>query len=194
MKTHRIITHICILSAVVAAVLAGSAQASSLLSGYGGPGQGNQAVLGSALIKGPKGGGGSSGASSGAGSGSSSSAGVESSTTPSASDTVSGSGSSSQSSGGSSAAGSRSGKSSRSGGLSRRSARTGSGQRTSRATASVQSFYPAAERVPAGQQGGVLGLSVTDLVYIILAAAALALLAMLTRRFGQASSREGASG
>ncbi len=45
------------LSAAVPAV----ADAGSLLSGYGGPGQGNQAILGSALLNGRAGGGGSTG-------------------------------------------------------------------------------------------------------------------------------------
>ncbi len=58
-----------ILAVAVSAALPAGAQAGSLLSGYGGPGQGSQAVLGSTLINGP--GGGSGG---GAGSGSASGA------------------------------------------------------------------------------------------------------------------------
>jgi hypothetical protein len=59
--------------AVTLLVLAGSALApamavaGSLLSGYGGPGQGNQAILGSALLNGPSGGGGAGGRGSGGG-------------------------------------------------------------------------------------------------------------------------------
>jgi hypothetical protein len=208
MKTHRIITQICILSAVAAVAIPGSAQASSLLSGYGGPGQGNQAVLGSALLKGPKGGsGGSSGSSDSLGGGSSGSSnssdssgnsssgsGVEGSSTPSAS-AGRGSGTSSGHAGGSSGNGSRSVGSNRSGSSSsRRSGQTGNGQARQRATASAQSFYPAAERVPSGQQGGVLGLSATNLLYVILAVAALALLAVLTRRLGETSPRESTGG
>ena len=41
-----------------AALAPASATAGSLLSGYGGPGEGNQAILGSALLGGPSGGGG----------------------------------------------------------------------------------------------------------------------------------------
>lgn len=44
-----------------------SAFAGSLLSGYGGPGQGNQAIIGSALLNGPSGGGGSGSGGSGGG-------------------------------------------------------------------------------------------------------------------------------
>jgi len=56
------------LTAVAAAVCCAPAQASSLLSGYGGPGQGSQAILGSALIGGRGGGSGSGGAQGGNGS------------------------------------------------------------------------------------------------------------------------------
>jgi len=44
---------------VAAACMPIAAQANPLLSGYGGPGQGNQAILGAALLKGGGGGGGS---------------------------------------------------------------------------------------------------------------------------------------
>ena len=58
-------TSILILTTLAAFLLCGVAvaSASSLLSGYGGPGQGNQAILGSALLNGPsnRGGGGSTG-------------------------------------------------------------------------------------------------------------------------------------
>ncbi|MCW3067686.1 MAG: hypothetical protein JWL67_311 [Solirubrobacterales bacterium] len=50
-----------ILAVALAVALPSSAGASSLLSGYGGPGQGNQAILGSALLNGPSGGGGGGG-------------------------------------------------------------------------------------------------------------------------------------
>jgi hypothetical protein len=47
--------------ALAAALVPGSASAGSLLSGYGGPGEGNQVILGSALLGGPSGGAGSGG-------------------------------------------------------------------------------------------------------------------------------------
>src|SRR5438876_10100556 len=71
MTTHRTPDQIAIrgLAAALAllALAPAAANAGPLLSGYGGPGQGNQAILGSTLLGGP--GGGSSGAGAGSGSG-----------------------------------------------------------------------------------------------------------------------------
>jgi hypothetical protein len=63
MKSHRKITSIIALAVTLSVFAPASAPASSLLSGYGGPGQGAQAILGSALLNGPsgRGGGGSGG-------------------------------------------------------------------------------------------------------------------------------------
>src|SRR5437879_8345365 len=74
MKRHRTITSLAALAAlVVSMAIAATAHASSLLSGYGGPGQGNQAILGSTLLGGGSGGGGGGpAATSGEGTGSSS--------------------------------------------------------------------------------------------------------------------------
>jgi hypothetical protein len=49
------------LTIAAAALVPASASAGSLLSGYGGPGEGNQAILGSALLGGPSAGAGSGG-------------------------------------------------------------------------------------------------------------------------------------
>lgn len=57
MTSHRTISLTLALLAVLVASAPSSAFAGSLLSGYGGPGEGNQAILGSALL----GGGGSAG-------------------------------------------------------------------------------------------------------------------------------------
>ena len=54
------------------------------------------------------------------------------------------------------------------------------------------SFYPAAERIPPGAQGSTIPRS--DIVYIILGAAILVSLGLLTRRAGGDSRREGAGG
>ncbi len=54
MKRHRMIVSILVLVPVLAAVTQASALANSLLSGYGGPGQGSQAILGSSLLNGPR--------------------------------------------------------------------------------------------------------------------------------------------
>jgi hypothetical protein len=62
MGSRRLTTTITALALLVLAVtglFSAAADAGSLLSGYGGPGQGNQAILGSALINGPSGKGGS---------------------------------------------------------------------------------------------------------------------------------------
>jgi hypothetical protein len=62
MRRHRaIITTATLLVAGVVGTIPATASAGSLLSGYGGPGQGNQAILGSALIGGSSGGGGTGG-------------------------------------------------------------------------------------------------------------------------------------
>jgi hypothetical protein len=58
MKSHRKITPLIGLVVALSALVPASATASSLLSGYGGPGQGTQAILGSMLLNGPSGGGG----------------------------------------------------------------------------------------------------------------------------------------
>src|ERR1700744_2162094 len=64
MTSHRTILSILTLLAVMPAAMPSSAQAGSLLSGYGGPGAGSQEILGSTLI----GGGGSTGSGGSAGS------------------------------------------------------------------------------------------------------------------------------
>ena len=66
MNTHRKIIPIAALAMAFAAVAPASAPASPLLSGYGGPGQGTQAILGSTLLNGPSGGGGGAATGSGA--------------------------------------------------------------------------------------------------------------------------------
>jgi hypothetical protein len=53
MKSHRKITPLIGLVVTLSALVPASATASSLLSGYGGPGQGTQAILGSTLLNGP---------------------------------------------------------------------------------------------------------------------------------------------
>jgi hypothetical protein len=62
---RRLIITTAALLLVLIASSAALAGANPLLSGYGGPGQGNQAILGSTFINGSSGGGGASGGSSG---------------------------------------------------------------------------------------------------------------------------------
>jgi len=52
MTSHRTILSILTLLAILAAAIPSSAPANPLLSGYGGPGEGSQATLGSALLGG----------------------------------------------------------------------------------------------------------------------------------------------
>lgn len=63
------ITRVTFATLALAVAAPAGAQASSLLSGYGGPGTGSQAILGAALIGGGSSGGGSSGGGSGGGGG-----------------------------------------------------------------------------------------------------------------------------
>jgi hypothetical protein len=182
MKSHRIIIYIGVLLAVAVA-LPGSALASPLLSGYGGPGQGNQALLGSALVNGPKGGGGSSGSTT------STDTGIAESESSSEGQ-VSGAGSGSSKGGGT-------GSSSRSSSAGRSSSHAGAGKAApgrSPTQAAAPSFYPAAERLPADSQGGSLGLSATDVLLIVLAAALLVSLGLLTRRAGGSGGRQSTGG
>jgi hypothetical protein len=65
MRRHRVITTAALLALALA--LPATAHAGSLLSGYGGPGQGNQAILGATVIGGAAGGGSAGGGSSSSG-------------------------------------------------------------------------------------------------------------------------------
>lgn len=170
MKAHRTIIFIGGLLALAVALPSG-ALASSLLSGYGGPGQGNQAILGAGLVNGPKGGGGSGGSSN------------------STSDSST-SGSGSASAPASSSAGSTKGgsESSGSGRSARRSGGKSSQEDAPKASSSARGLYPASERIPAGQQAGALGLSSADIVFIVLALGLLVFIGLLTRRLAQTSA------
>lgn len=67
MRRQRLTITLTLVGLVVSALAATAAAAANpLLSGYGGPGEGNQAILGSALLGGPTGGGGSTSGGAGA--------------------------------------------------------------------------------------------------------------------------------
>jgi hypothetical protein len=180
MKRHR--TIICIGGLLVAfsASMPAAASASSLLSGYGGPGQGNQAILGSALLNSPKGGGGGS---AGTSDSSTSLAAEPSERSSGSANTETGSGAqpAPRGSGGSGKESSSGARGSSKGGAQRK----GRGRSRTGQPAVAASFYPASERVPASQQGTALGLSGDDLLYIVLGAAALAFVGVLTRRLSR---------
>ncbi|HEX8715292.1 MAG TPA: hypothetical protein VF706_06950 [Solirubrobacteraceae bacterium] len=189
MRSHRTTIFIGAFCATLAVAAPVPAQASSLLSGYGGPGQGNQAILGSALVNGPRGGGGGSGSSS---SGSSGEAG-SSQAAPSGEGATSGG----ATGGGGAGSGKGSSGKDKSGGASAPraggQARTGGGATAEgkSKTIGAASFYPASERIPAGASNGTLGLSGGDLALIVLGFAALAFIGVLTGRIARAGAARG---
>ena len=153
--------------AVLSLATAAPAIAGSLLSGYGGPGQGSQAILGSQLLNTPSGRGGSNGAGSSAstqGAGSTAGTGNEART-----------GTSLGKARGSATAKLPAGKQSK-GATGRSQSQRGS--RTA-APASATAADSASVSSP------TLGLSGADLLYILIALGALASTAVLTRRFAR---------
>jgi hypothetical protein len=174
MKKHRKIISIGCSLVALSAALAPTADASSLLSGYGGPGQGSQAILGSALLNGPSGGGGA-----GTGGGSQGANGspmvavgrVTSSRTGVTTDATR------------PTAGGR-----------HRAPRNGEREGRREKAAVASSFYPASEKLPAGQQSTALGLSSEDIVLVILAACAVVLIAVFVRRLARPSRQGGIGG
>jgi hypothetical protein len=165
MTRHRTIIPLFGLLLALCLAVPVAAQANPILSGYGGPGQGNQAILGSALLNGPSSGGGGGGS---AGSGASGESG--SLATP----TSAGSGRA-----GRGAASKQSPAHGQSG------AAAGTVQRIVSSHVDASSAYLAAERGHAVGQSGALGLTGQDLLLMILVLAALALAAVFTRRLTQ---------
>jgi hypothetical protein len=168
MTTHQRITSILLFAALVAAAVPGTAAANSLLSGYGGPGEGNQAILGSALVNAPKGSGGSGGS---GGAVVSQTSGTQSSGAQSGETAPQSTRKSSGSSKGS--AGRRGGGA--------RATKTAHGT-ASQAAQGDSVIYPAASRESTTGGSRALGLSGADFVYIILALGVLALTGFLTVR------------
>jgi hypothetical protein len=162
MTRHQRTISILLFVALLAAVIPSAALANSLLSGYGGPGAGNQAILGSALLNTPKGGGGG-----GAGGG-----GQVSSSQPTES-------ASSQTGDVAGASKSASGKRSKRRAASTKRGDRGVPTRTSRGGAVI---YPAASSEVTTGGSRTLGLSGADFAYIILALGVLALTGVLTMR------------
>jgi hypothetical protein len=163
------------------------AQAGSTLSGYGGPGEGNQAVLGSALTGVHRGGG--SGPSSTAPSNGSAAAEVGEAGAGSTSAASSGRGGAA-SSGSQGSAPVGGGGSAPAGGESRPA--SGSGESSPRQSPAARALYPATERIPAGGQGTVLGLTGQDLLYVILGLVVLLFVGGSTCRLGGSTRSAGA--
>jgi hypothetical protein len=180
MNRHQRITSVLVFVALIAAAFPGAGLASSLLSGYGGPGEGNQAVLGSALLNAPKGGGGGGG---GAGAGS----------------LGSGQASSGQSGEAAASPGAKAGATSKrathKGSSGRtRSAKPAAGGGTAQASHTRAVIYPAASREVTTGGSRALGLSGADFVYIILALGVLALTGLLTVRLTRTTVARGRDG
>jgi hypothetical protein len=175
-RSTRAAIALTLLVLFVSAVGPTAADANSLLSGYGGPGQGNQAILGAALVGGRSGGGSTGGGSTSGGSGGESFSGLAG-----ADGEASGSHSSEAraNTGGSARAGAASG-----GRLSATEANSGGAVSTSGSSA-----YPHRSGRSASQaessSSSALGLSGADVLYILLALGVLILTAVLTRRLAR---------
>jgi hypothetical protein len=186
MKSHRKISLTTALLAVLAVVPA-SASANSLLSGYGGPGAGNQAILGSALI----GGGGSAGSSGSSGSTGSSSGGGAGGGGEAASGGASGQGQEAGVEG--AAAGEGAGGQAVGGEAGSRRGRGGRGKASGGAARaySVRPLDDASK--PASAGSGELGFSAADFGYLILVLAVLGATGLVTRRLARAQIPAGGS-
>ena len=148
---------IALLAALTAAAPA-AARANPLLSGYGGPGQGSQAILGATLLNGPSSGGGSAGT-------------TGSSTGAAATGTPGGHASGHSSSTNAAAGGTRA-----------------NGAATKASGAARRPYSDGAVSPAALRGSGSLGLSGTDVVYIILALGALGFTSVLTKQLTQTTT------
>jgi len=168
LRRHRVIRATVIAVAALCLQATSASASSTLLSGYGGPGQGNQAIIGAALIGGGGGSGGSSGSeSAAAGANGSAPASIVLPRTPSKTTAR--------------------GRSHRSA-TGRRAKPTSSGA-ASGSNGSTRPATPAAAR----STGGALGLTGSDLLYVILAFCVLVGTALLTVRLsGRSGSPAGA--
>jgi hypothetical protein len=183
MTNHRTILMTLISLTVMSCATPSSVLAGPLLSGYGGPGEGNQEILGSALL----GGGGASGGSSGL-TGSSGSTG---SSPGAAAETAGGQSGRSQSNG--PATGS-SGHGSTSGGRPKGAVRgrgADSRDNTTESSGGDIRAYPVSSSRSIPGASDTLGLSGADLAYIFLTLCALAFTGVLTKRLAQAVGPEG---
>jgi len=180
MKTRRFIDMTFLAAALAfAAVLPASASAGSLLSGYGGPGQGNQAILGAALVNGPTGRGGhGSGGSGGSGAGAQ---GGGASSLAVAAVPAAGAGGTIVVAGSAAAHGSHA--------LARGGRGSSAGHPRAGTTAAGSQRQPVASAAAVSETsvagGPALGLSDADLLYILLALGVLLLTGVLTRKMAQ---------
>jgi hypothetical protein len=174
MTSHRTILMTLISLTAMSFATPSSVLAGPLLGGYGGPGAGNQAILGSALL----GGGGSSGGSSGS---TGSSPGAAAETAGGQSGRSQSNGSVTGSSGLSSTTASRRSRGSARGGA------ASSRDNTAESSGGAARAYPVSLSRSTPGASDTLGLSGADLAYIFLTLCALILTGVLTRRFAQAA-------
>jgi hypothetical protein len=177
-RRHRIIISTTVLLAL-SGVIAPVALGDPLLSGYGSPGEGSQALIGATLVNGPRGGGGSGGGGGGASTGE----GAVNLAAPAASSGSSGS-----------SAATRGGSASKSGSA-RGSGAAGSsgsgapGARTPSAGRSDFASYPRSERVVGAQTSLISGVSGSDLLYVLIALGCLLLTVFATLRLAKRTVR-----
>jgi hypothetical protein len=159
-RRHTIVSTLALM-AILSIAMPGAALAGSLLSGYGGPGEGSQAILGSSLLNAPRGGGGS-----GAASGSTESSSISSMSirAPAGGVHVAARGSQAPVLPGHP-----------------RQAAGATGQ-TSSGASGADPFSERSEAEQTASDGRMLGLSGADLLYVLLVLCGLALTAVLTRR------------
>ncbi len=172
MRRNRLTTVVSLMLGAVALVPV-SANANPLLSGYGGPGEGSQAILGSALLNGPSAGGGPS--SGGSGLSGEGVAGVPASATPT------------------SLAGDDGGAGARGPNRASGHGRAQDGSTVGAARGSTRASSLSAVRQHAGTSV-VPVVSGADLLDILLALGLLALTAVLTRALAQRATWKRASG
>jgi len=173
MTSHRTILMTLISLTAMSFAIPSSVLAGPLLSGYGGPGEGNQAILGSALL----GGGGSSGGSSGS---TGSSPGV-------AAETAGGQSGRSQSNGSATGASELNSMAGRRSKGSARGRTASSRDNTAESSGGAARAYAVSSSRSIPGASDTLGLSGADLAYIFLTLCALILTGVLTRRFAQAA-------
>jgi hypothetical protein len=158
MRSRRMIRPIIALMAALAAAAPAAASANPLLSGYGGPGQGSQAILGATLLNGSSSGGGSTGTTG-------SSTGAGTTRTPDGH------------------AGGRSSSTNAAAGGTRANSAA-----TKASGAAPHPYSGGAVSSTALRGSGSLGLSSTDVVYIILALGALGFTSVLTKQLTQTTT------
>jgi hypothetical protein len=187
MASYRRISSTLTLLAVSMAAMTAAAAAGPLLGGYGGPGEGNQAILGSALVGGAGGGGGSSSSGS---SGSGGSAGSTGSLPSPATGAGTSAGNGEAESSGSGQRGSTAGGGTKGSGGQAAGRTSGSRGRRGKASAGAPGKDLVSPRDDASQttaSGGAqaLGLSASDLGYVLLALGVLAATGLITRRLAR---------